>query len=733
MAESQFVLTNAGDSKGVTLGNISLSAATLAAAAGPLNATDQTGGLRQALLMASGKISLLTTAIDALNVTLAALRSLSLAPGAGAKSESSGARKTEEKTSANAELPATRKSALAMDTAAAALSSVAGISRKDGKDVAQSSLIMASAPLVAAGGTTGVDLVNVASVAAKAGIASQYANASDKKLELLTFANDVAITAAAFKLPATEVAEMTKVWRTSMKLTRDQAVDLADAVNHLGKLPGDVQSADIGAVLQQSGESAVAAGLQPEKAAALSAALLNTGTKKEDAGAALKNISDALAKGEQASAAEAAAWQQLKLDPKAVAQALRNTDNQGSQQGAVLTVLAALNAKPVEQRTALARTLFADSGNAALALSQNLGQVNEAFFQVADKRQYATSALGENASVKASALALANTQQGQLNIKNAREERLSVAKGNALAPGIEKPGDAHSTDKLSELAETYPKTTAAVLTAAEWAKPVFDFVLESVADQLKERLGKGIVDKAASRIPDRWKPAGSAGAAVNPLTQGASPVNANRGSGASNGLKIIEQARWPDAPRLSVAAAEMRPVSRMMPWPVKAAIGATDVIEGVASGDKRKMASGLGAAGGGWAGAAAGSAMGASIGSIGLAPGMVVGGLIGGLIGGWLGSEGGSWLGEKLVAPTPDKLAAPEKVSKELTTAQPAAQPLTFAPTVQVYCSDPGSSDKIGLLVAQHLQNQFMQITPLLTNNSLATRRDAALTDGVAT
>ena len=71
-------------------------------------------------------------------------------------------------------------------------------------------------------------------------------------------------------------------------------------------------------------------------------------------------------------------------------------------------------------------------------------------------------------------------------------------------------------------------------------------------------------------------------------------------------------------------------------------------------------------------------------------------------------------------------------MSKDLASAHASDQHVTYAPSVQVYCSDPGSSDKIGMLVAQHLQNQFMQMTPLLTNNPLATRRDAALTDGVA-
>lgn len=81
----------------------------------------------------------------------------------------------------------------------------------------------------------------------------------------------------------------------------------------------------------------------------------------------------------------------------------------------------------------------------------------------------------------------------------------------------------------------------------------------------------------------------------------------------------------------------------------------------------------------------------------------------------------------------PDTLSAPGQVSKDLASAQAANQHVTYAPSVQVYCSDPGSSENIGLLVTQHLRSQFdSQFTPLLTNNPLATRRDAALTDGVA-
>ena len=63
MAESKISLMNAGDSAGAGFGSITLSMAALAGAG--QTALDQTSDLRQALLTASGKIVLLTSAIDA--------------------------------------------------------------------------------------------------------------------------------------------------------------------------------------------------------------------------------------------------------------------------------------------------------------------------------------------------------------------------------------------------------------------------------------------------------------------------------------------------------------------------------------------------------------------------------------------------------------------------------------------------------------------------------------------
>ncbi|RVD74484.1 phage tail tape measure protein [Pseudomonas koreensis] len=704
MAESKNALMYADESTSAANRNLSL------VTANTNLAKDSVAGLRQTLTTASDRILLLTTAIDSLNLTLATKRDLSqsMASNITGLSEQKSSQKV-----AGATPPDSLKAAVAMDSAAAALSDAARISRTQGKEAAHESLIMASAPLVAAGGTTGVELVNAAALGAKAGVGLDLPNASDKKFELLKFADDAAITASAFKVPGLQAAEMMAVWRTSMKLTRDEAIDLADAAHHLGKMTGDVNAADIGSVLQQSGDAAIAAGFQPEQSAALSAALLNTGTKEGEAGAALKSISTALSKGGQVSAVEQGAWKQLGLDPKAVAAAMRDP-NKDNAQGALLSVLAALNARPPEQRAVLARTLFSDGGDAAQKLSQNLSEVNEAFWQVKDKRQYATSELGEKSSVRQAALALSNTYQGQLNILNARRERLDVAKGNALDPSSDTLASA-GVDKLSELTETYPKTAGVVLTVSAFLKPLFDHALDAIGSEIKDRFGKKVVDKGLS------------------VFTGAATGTAE-GAAAGTGLKILEQTSRVRAPLLESTTAAMRPLSRAMPWPVKTVAALAGLAAGVASGDETQIAKSVGAAGGGMAGALAGSAFGASLGAVGGPPGVAIGGLLGGLLGGWLGTEGGSLLGEKLGSAAPDKLEAPAQVSQALASAQVPTVPATYAPTVQVYCSDPGSAEKIGQLVDFHLRSQFSnEFTPLMGSHSLATRRDAALTDGVAT
>jgi hypothetical protein len=128
----------------------------------------------------------------------------------------------------------------------------------------------------------------------------------------------------------------------------------------------------------------------------------------------------------------------------------------------------------------------------------------------------------------------------------------------------------------------------------------------------------------------------------------------------------------------------------------------------------------------GAAGELAGTAIGATIGSF-IAPG------IGTFIGGTLGGMLGSYVGEQWGKPAEDKLAPPAQVAKDLSSAQTLLTNNTYSPLVQISGSDALNAEKIGDVVSQVMRNHFdTAFTPAAGTNALATRRDAALTDGVA-
>jgi phage tail tape-measure protein len=155
------------------------------------------------------------------------------------------------------------------------------------------------------------------------------------------------------------------------------------------------------------------------------------------------------------------------------------------------------------------------------------------------------------------------------------------------------------------------------------------------------------------------------------------------------------------------------------------------MVTGVMNGDKRAVVS----SGASLAGSSAGAAVGAALGTL-ILPG------VGTMVGGWLGSMAGGAIGDSLgdkLGKQVDRLGSPAQVSKDLiaTSTIPAAlattaasQPVTFNSTIHINGQDQGSAQALANLVVQTTMNQLGQIMP---TNPLATRRDAALTDGVAT
>ncbi|QKS82689.1 phage tail tape measure protein [Pseudomonas bijieensis] len=682
MADDRYSLKYAAfNESGLAFGNTSLASGVSAQGA---FARDQLASLDLALETLGLKLGLLTTAIESLTVKLSAQRLFSQTMGIGAKGES--ANEPKGKSGGGIEPPELLKPAIAMDSAMADLKLATQFTPRQIAEMAEPTQQIARAPLVAAGGTKAVDLVRIESLAASAGIGRDLPHASDRQFELLRFASDVGVTASAFRKPAMEVAEMMVGWRTSMKLSGAQAFDLADAINQLSKIPGGAKPGDIGAVLQRDGAAATTAGLAPAQAAALTAALLNTGTQQAEAGVALDHFTTALGKGDQASATEQAAWKQLGLKPNAVASGLRDKDTTS---GTVMTVLAALNAQPAEKRSAIAATLFSNGDEAALRMAQKLADVNEAFGQVKDPAQYATSQLGDKGSVRQDALALSNTQQGQWNVLGARAERLSVTTGNALAPVADSSLQALGSlaDGMSELAESSPKAAAAIVLVAAAIKPLVSALLKAVTDELSNQAAKRVLGAA------------SVGAGVS----------------ASGSLVGV--------------GASIRTVTRFIPGAF-ALSAAPEVVEGAMSGDARMIGAGLGTAGGGWAGASAGATAGATVGTffgpLGTAIGGALGAVVGGLAGSWIGGESGSWLGDQLATPA-DKLPPPDQAAKALTNAQATTAQNTMTANIYINGQDQASASQLANLVVQQLSGQFGLTT---MPNTLAMRSDAALTDG---
>ncbi|MFJ4197019.1 phage tail tape measure protein [Pseudomonas sp. NPDC089534] len=748
MAENRYALTYAGEG-GNTAGGLAV----------PEGLGKPLQDLNLTLALASVDIRLLTQEQIKLRELLVTQQSLFKA-GAAAPATA-----PEPKSKLKAEIeqrppPKGLQSAMANETALVELNQVLRLSKESLQALSEKNLETASDKRVAPSGATGADLLQVQLAALRSGI-SDGLKGDQKRDELQTFSGDAALNASAFKIDVKAAGEMLAGWRTSLKLDRLQSQDLADATSHLGNSGLNVKAADIGAVVQSAGESAKAAGMTPEQVAALAAAFLNSGAGKADAGAALKSFTATLGKGESASSAQREAWAQMGLNPESLARGMSSDAPQ-----TIKLVLEELKKQPEEKQAALTKTLFGNN-DALLELLKKPEDVSTAFRLVADKSQYATSKRGEGAgSAAETAEAYGNTSQGRWNALDASLNRLSTSVGTALAPVTDgvAVGLTALVNGLSAAAETFPFVTAALTLLGVAATPfvagalktgvssVLDAVHARLLRLAAARLPPGIGDmitgddegdggrkkKRSGRKPGQGKGSKAAAKPAQPRAGAVrqSPLARLR----SAALKVMPSIRGAAArvmPALRSAGAKVMPLmARAVPFVSKAATplmlagAAYKGLKGWREGDSQAV--------GGAVGQLAGTAIGAVAGSfllpgLGTAFGVSIGSSVGTAIGGLLGGGLGALLGDKLAAPTVDKLAPPADVAKNLVNAPSQTQQVTFSPSIQVTCPAPDTAEQIRTIIGQQLSGQFLgQFMPLLTNNPLATRRDAALTDGVA-
>ncbi|MDL5600612.1 phage tail tape measure protein [Bacillus subtilis] len=731
MAESKFALTYANES-----GNAAAGSAVADGFGKPLQ------DLNLTMALASVDIRLLTQEQIKLRELLVSQQSLfkvvTAPPAANSEPKSKLKAEIEQRPP-----PKTLQSAMANETALVELNQVLHLSNKSLQAFSEKNLEIASDKRVAPSGVTGADLLQVQLAGLRSGI-SDGLKGEQKTEALQDFSRDAAINASAFKIDVKAAGEMLSGWRTTLKLDRVQSQNLADATNYLGNSGLNVKAADIGSVVQSAGEGAKAVGMTPEQVAALAAAFLNSGASKTDAAGALKNFTTVLGKGESASSAQRSAWADIGLNPESLARGM--SDNAPE---TIKLVLEQLKQQPEEKQASLTKTLFGNN-DAILELLKKPEDVQTAFKLVADKSLYADSA-GKTAE------AYGNTSQGRWNALDASLNRLSTAVGNALAPVTDgfAIGLTAVVNGLSAAAETFPFVTAALTLLGVAATPFVAGALKTGVSAVLDAVSTRLLRLAAARLPSevgdmltgdddngggrkkkrsarksgQGKQAKASAKGAKPRTPAVRQSLGSRLRGAA--MKVMPSIKRASARVLpavrSVGARIMPMLSRAAPLAGKVAVplmvahAAYTGLKGLRDGDEKAVGSATGEL--------AGTAIGALVGSF-ILPG--IGTAIGSIAGGYFGSLAG----EAFASPPADKLAAPGDVAKNLVNAptQSQNQQVTFSPLIQVTCPAPDTAEQIRTIIGQQLSGQFHgQFLPLLTNNPLATRRDAALTDGGAT
>jgi TP901 family phage tail tape measure protein len=544
--------------------------------------------------------------------------------------------------------------AMKLETAMADVGKVLNFEGNQRQEMAAENLRMASDRLIASSGMTAVDLAKIEYAAGQSGIGNNEKTSEGKQARIMEFTRDAAIMGSAFDIDADTAGKTMAGWQASMRLDRTQTLDLADSVNYLGN-NFNATAADIAAVVKRFGAVGSASGLSPEQTAALSAAFLNPGTEKEIAGTGFKNFTSALVAGKSATKGEKAQWKELGFDPEELAR-----DMQSNAPATILDVLKTIRDQAPEEQAAIATTLFgSESIGAIQPLLENLEPLEKAFGMVADKSKYATSKIGDMGSMMQEAAGVANTSRTGWNAFTARLTRLSTVVGDAMLPVLNAvlvPLGA-LVDGLSWAGETFPRLTGTLAVAAAGiaAINVGALGLKFVGLLFGQTFNRAGLAKAKMDVATA-QTATSAAAALTRLNGAIDGLGGGGGGGGLEGRKAKTRRRGGVRGALSgglraagTVAGTATKLAGRAALPLMLLSSGADVVQGIAEGDGKTVASGLGGAGGGMAGAWAGGAAGAAIGSVVPIIGTAIGGLLGAAIGGFFGSEAGSWLGEGAV------------------------------------------------------------------------------------
>lgn len=289
-------------------------------------------------------------------------------------------------------------------------------------------------------------LAAIAAAAGQAGIAGD---------DLVRFTQAAAKIGTAFDISAEEAGDSIAKLMTGLGITIDEAISLADAMNHLSNSQAST-AAEIMDVVRRVGAHAKMFGFSAEQTAAFASAMVAAGAESDVAATSFRNMGKALTRGSSATDRQVAAFEALGLNAEDVAKRM-----QKDAVGTTVQVLEALSRIPKEQQAAISSDLFGDQARALGPLLTNLDLVRSSLGLVGDKSAYAGSAFREF-EVRS------KTFEAAMQRFNNVMTSLSITIGNALMPVLSDMMEriAPIVDKVAEWVSANPQLVAGLLSAA---------------------------------------------------------------------------------------------------------------------------------------------------------------------------------------------------------------------------------------------------------------------------
>ncbi|MDR2648752.1 MAG: phage tail tape measure protein [Clostridiales bacterium] len=302
------------------------------------------------------------------------------------------------------------------------------------------------------------EITKLIAAAGQSGIAAE---------ELTRFAEDAAKMGVAFDLSAEQAGETAAIIRSSLRMSQEEFVVLADKVNYFGNTT--TQSADkLIQVVQDTGLIGRSAGVAADQIAAMAAAL--NGMDAANMGTALSNIYGSLMQGEGATKKAQKAWEKLGFTASQVSKDMLN-----DAEGTMLKVFKAMkdNINP-EELSATVGAIFGNNKStqqAIAAFTENIDVLKNNFDALGDSTLYAGSMQAEFDS-------RASATENSIQLMNNAFDALQISIGSIALPYAAE-GAEFLTERLKDLSGRIPALAQKFETLAGAVLNVFKFLVSN--------------------------------------------------------------------------------------------------------------------------------------------------------------------------------------------------------------------------------------------------------------